>query len=137
VSQNAARRSKELRGLTQKFDRLSVERLLHAHVVLNGFHAVDFAREGHCPQFFFPCADKATELHNALEGHDFDLEQLELRVAKDGGLDLGGNCRVVNVLARAVVAVSGGTASEGDERSGQHQGIQNFFGLHGGAFIEN
>src|SRR4030095_1058338 len=76
-------------------------RLLDPHVVLDGLHTADSARHFDSLRGGGLRADETTELHNALEGLDVDLGDLQRGFIQDGRLHFGCDHRVVHVLARA------------------------------------
>src|SRR5512139_335900 len=92
---------------------------LDLHVVLNGGHAFDAACQFDCPVCFSPRAHEATQLNCALEGLDFDLQELRQGVFGYGCLHFGGDDGVVNIFAGSLLCACRRASNNGAQRNGQ------------------
>jgi len=72
--------------------------LLDWHVVFDRLDAFDSARHPDRRLDIVARADETTQLNDALERLDIDLGDLQTGLLEDGGLDLGGDGTVVDLL---------------------------------------
>src|SRR5512135_305495 len=92
---------------------------LHLHVVLDGFHALDAARQFERSIRLCLRTDEAAQLHFAVVGGDLDIQNLRQGILKDRCLHLGRDDRVVEILARALLAARRCATAYGNEGDGQ------------------
>src|SRR5512139_2868283 len=92
---------------------------LDLHVVLDGGHALDAACQLDRPVRRGARAHEATQLNLALEGLDLDLQGLRQGVFDQGGLHLGGDDGVVDVLAGSLLCACRCASDNGSQGNSQ------------------
>src|SRR6185295_18540579 len=104
--------------------------LLHLHIVLDRLHTADTARHANGRIDIVARAHEAAQLNDALERLDVDLGDFQARLTEDGGLHLGRDRTVINVLAGAFMRACGRTAKRGHQYEGGEERDERFDWIH-------
>src|SRR5258706_10358361 len=79
--------------------------LLDAHLIADGTHALDTARDFDGMVDLSLVIDKTAQLDFTLAGGDGDVETLDARIGDERGLDPGGHDAVIDFVAHGAVRV--------------------------------